>query len=1274
MVARLTEAGVRCQALTVSHAFHSPMMEPIRSAFEAHAAALHVARPRIRIISNLTGRPVTGDDYASPAYWSRHLREPVRFADGLRALHALGHSVFVEIGPAPTLLGMGARCLPEGAATWLPSLRRGQGDWSSLLGSLAALFAQGASVDWKGFDRDYPRRRLSLPTYPFQRTRYWVETNGPSDGQQGRARVVPAGAADGPLPEELARLDRWLYDIEWTPRAREEAASWLPGLDALVSRLSASVQVLRREYGLDGYGVLLPELDRLCAAYMARGLEGLGAGLRPFQRISVDTMAAQLGVIGRHHRLLRRILQILEEEGLLRGEGSGWTVRAALPTAAPDAAALVTRFPEWRPQIEMSARCGARLGDVLRGLCDPLQLLFPDGSLDDAERFYAESPFARVYNALVAETVAAAARALPAGRTLRVLEIGAGTGGTTAAVVAELRASAADYVFTDVSPVFTSRASEKFRGYPFVRTAVLDIERDPAAQGMAGARFDVVLAANVFHATADLRRTLRHVRQLLAPEGMLVLIEATRPQRFGDLTVGLTDGWWRFADTDLRPGYALLSGERWASLLREEGFTDVSLVPEAHGDPGVLVHQALVLARAPGVPATTAVPRARWVVLCDESGVGAQLGELLESSGDECVLVYRDTAHECLPVHTETNGAGTNGQPGPAPAGRRLVDPARPESLQQLVEELAASDTPCRGIVHLWSLDAPTALDDLDEATLLPTVGGALHVAQALAASAPGAGEIPRLWLVTRGAQPAGEPGRLAVAQAPVWGLGAVIALEHPELRCARLDLDPRAALAEAVATLHAELRADDHEDQIAIRDGSRYVARLRRAGASASVATSESTGPTGDGADRTAPKGAPAGHENALRIRPDGAYLITGGMGGLGLRTARWLVEQGARHLVLLGRRPPMADALEAIGELEAEGARVLVELCDVARRDDVARVLERVAAELPPLRGVVHAAGVLDDGVLIQQQWKRFAAVLRPKAMGAANLDALTAALDLDLFVLFSSGASMLGSAGQSNHAAANAFLDALAHDRRARGASAISINWGPWREIGAAANADLGVRMVSHGMGLMTPREGVLALHTIVRRAPVQVGVLPIDWPVFIGQFGVGKEPALLAGFRREALVARDHNGHASPRTLEPELRARLAEAAPSQRRGLLVTDVVDNIARILRLADAEVIDLDQPLIELGIDSLMALELRNTLVRTSGCPLPATLLFDCPTPRAIARLLADKLLDFAESPVADHEAEPRTLATIEECSEEELSLMLSQKLDVLSGGLTR
>ena len=378
--------------------------------------------------------------------------------------------------------------------------------------------------------------------------------------------------------------------------------------------------------------------------------------------------------------------------------------------------------------------------------------------------------------------------------------------------------------------------------------------------------------------------------------------------------------------------------------------------------------------------------------------------------------------------------------------------------------------------------------------------------------------------------------------------------------------------------------------------------------------------------------------------------------------------MQQGARHLVLIGRREASPEAREAIRELEAAGARVVVEQVDVARRAELAGLLERVAGGLPPLRGVLHAAGVLDDGVLAHQRWDRFARVLAPKVLGTANLEALTEPLPLDLFVLFSSGASMIGSAGQGNHAAANAYLDAVAHDRRARGRPGISINWGPWAGIGAAASAELGARILARGMGAMSPEQGIHALAAILRGRPVQIGVLPIAWPSLLGQLGAGKEPPLFAELRSEVAGAPATDGGPAP-PAETALQTRLGQVPPDHRPGVLLSHVVATVARVLRVGDPDSLDLERPLSELGLDSLMALELRNALSRTAGCPLPATLLFDCPTPSALARALGERLL--GESPRASVPAPP-VAGAIDECSEAELAALLAQKLDELAGGI--
>ena len=209
------------------------------------------------------------------------------------------------------------------------------------------------------------------------------------------------------------------------------------------------------------------------------------------------------------------------------------------------------------------------------------------------------------------------------------------------------------------------------------------------------------------------------------------------------------------------------------------------------------------------------------------------------------------------------------------------------------------------------------------------------------------------------------------------------------------------------------------------------------------------------------------------LNFDAEATYLITGGLGGLGRAVATWLVEQGARHLVLMGRSAPSASAQQTLDALRKAGAHVVVARGDVARADDVASVIESIRMSMPPLRGVVHAAGVLDDGIVAHLDQRRLRDVMAPKVDGAWNLHALTRDVDLDFFVLFSSAASVLGSPGQAHYAAANSFLDALAWHRRAEGRSALSINWGPWAEVGLVNRPEQVRHLSRHGIEPMSVR---------------------------------------------------------------------------------------------------------------------------------------------------------------------------------------------------------
>jgi NADPH:quinone reductase-like Zn-dependent oxidoreductase/acyl carrier protein len=364
---------------------------------------------------------------------------------------------------------------------------------------------------------------------------------------------------------------------------------------------------------------------------------------------------------------------------------------------------------------------------------------------------------------------------------------------------------------------------------------------------------------------------------------------------------------------------------------------------------------------------------------------------------------------------------------------------------------------------------------------------------------------------------------------------------------------------------------------------------------------------------------------DDRLKLNSDGTYLITGGLGALGLGVARWLAERGARNLVLVGRRGVSGGAADAIKAIEETGARVTVVSGDVSRQEDVRAIVSLAGSSLPPLRGVIHSAGVLDDGVLLEQNPARFKSVFEPKVQGAWNLHRVTEGLPLDFFVLFSSMASVLGSPGQSNYAAANAFLDALAHYRRSHGLACISIDWGPW-DTGMWSDtvSKQGRRSAIKGIGMISSDEGFECLERLMAGDRVQVAVMPVDWRQMLQQFA-GSPPAVLSDLAQES-ASSVRPGDAVTR--DSRLLERIANALPSERADLINGFVTAQVLKVLGLDSSRPLDPRQPLNELGLDSLMAVELRNALAGRLDLTLPATLLFDYPSPRALVEFLTRQL----------------------------------------------
>jgi NADPH:quinone reductase-like Zn-dependent oxidoreductase/acyl carrier protein len=400
------------------------------------------------------------------------------------------------------------------------------------------------------------------------------------------------------------------------------------------------------------------------------------------------------------------------------------------------------------------------------------------------------------------------------------------------------------------------------------------------------------------------------------------------------------------------------------------------------------------------------------------------------------------------------------------------------------------------------------------------------------------------------------------------------------------------------------------------------------------------------------------------------GSYLVTGGLGALGLEVARWLAAQGAPALALLGRGEPSADAAAVVDELRRGGTRVLVARADVADAAQLGRALEAVDAELPPLAGVVHAAGILDDGILIQQDATRFGSVMAPKVAGAWNLHAATAARPLQHFVLFSSVAALLGIPGQGNYAAGNAFLDALAAQRRRLGLPGCSIAWGPWSEVGlAAARSDRGQRLALQGLESLRPADGIEALALLLEARPPQVAVMPFDAARW-GESLPAAAAAPLFERLRSAAGAPGQAGLGRPAGIREAL---LAVEPGRRRRSLLESHLQDRVAQVLRLT-ASRIERNKPLRTLGLDSLMALELRNRLEADLGLTLPATLVWNYPSVALLAPHLATRLQIPLDGPVEPESPPPaapadggeldRLLEEIQELSPEEARRLLTEE----------
>ena len=641
----------------------------------------------------------------------------------------------------------------------------------------------------------------------------------------------------------------------------------------------------------------------------------------------------------------------------------------------------------------------------------------------------------------------------------------------------------------------------------------------------------------------------------------------------------------------------------------------------------------------------------RWLIFADGGGVASALAGVLQSRGEDCVLAFAGNSFQVQ-----------------AP-GRFCASPNNPEDIKQLLRAALKPEFKCRGIIYLWGLDS-RALDSIGSpaSSYALSCDAVLHLLQSLKQMDA---EMkwkakPRIWLVTRGAQAvcSTDSRALSLQQTPLWGLGRVLALEQPDLLGGLVDLPPIGEIDDAPTWLAEELCREilnsDGEDQVALRKDSSYGVRLSRSRSGALK-------------------------KRELTVVADATYLVTGGLGGLGLHLAQWLVEQGGRHLVLTGRTGlPGRSAWESIGPdtelgkriaavraLEKDGAEILIVKADVADEQEMSELWKKLEQQPYPLRGIIHAAGVANPRSLAEMTPNEAHKTMRPKINGAWLLHQLVQCGDsasrLDFFVLFSSAASQLGAQDMGAYAAANHFLDALAHYRRARGLPALCVNWGWWDSPGLVSDQTAAIFRRA-GLKTLPPKQALNALAYLLETDVTQATVANIDWNSFRSVFEAKKKRPLLEYITIERHIQSETE--TGPKENAHTLLSHIQEAPSAEKRHLLHDYILAQVATILGFKSAEGVNPRQGFFKMGMDSMMTVQLRNRLETSLSCALPPTVAFEYPTVESLTDFIADdviKLNGNAGASIAPVREELQPISEPEEeLSEDDLADLLTRKLE--------
>lgn len=1433
LAAKLEAAGERFERLDASRAFHSPLMDPMLDAFRKVAETVTFHAPRVGFVSTLEARSLhgTGCSLPTPEYWVRHVRESVRFHDGMHALAAESCDAFIEIGPAPHLLGLARRFLKDDSLRWMPSMRPGKDPWSTFLQAVADLYMAGGAIDWARANRGLPGQRIEIPTYPYQTQRHWLEPKEALTSEHPLALPLLGE------PVDSARLaaDEVLY----------------------VERHRASDPVMDHRVGKQ---TLFPGAGFLSLAASIAHAAGMATadGTVTIERLKISS-ACPIGPEG--VRIETRLESGVDEDGRQtivmhsakfaspQGEGHPWREHARAlavdpqrdqnpvdwnalqPAALADPQDVSTADlyehlrslglnygPEYQAVQAMRFESGRAQAEVRAsgrsaGLIDPALL---DGCFQITTYAVSKDQFHSPMLPLGIDRVTWRAGALKPGETVTATAECVQSRGRVAALNVVVQNADGQVVgwIEGLRLLVTDRATllaigDPLAGLAFVRRFVPKVA---AKASRVNTRVIWLLGDDVLR--------LELAATLLAERGAEVrtfaIDRAPGAQDAGFDWTAIEQALQTETPTDWVDLAWISDEERGLSIDKIKGATERVLqaakcLRSARPRFWFVTRGAAFQVVDPsgaaiwGLARTAALeePGLRWTTIDLDplrTNLADALGEVLGDSAEREVA-FREGQRHVARLESGATQPGTRLALPDAPSYRLAIQeygsldrlglvaatpPALlPNEIQIAVEAAALNFKDVLFTLGMLKeltgihrgLDQPLGLECAGRVVAVGSaVGDAFAIGDAVMCSAPGsmashvnvsaelavrvpaelsmaqAASLPSVWMTVLYSL-----DRIAKLQAGEWvlihaaagGVGQA-AIQFAKQRGARIiatasqgkwatlkrqgiefifnsrDTDYTAGVLEVTngrgVDVVLDSMASDHVAASlgALAQGGRFVELGKLGVWSAEQMRSERPDVAYDVFDLSDVLAADPGLQRALMhaiqqgfeaqhfeplptrvfdvrealgafrdlaqarnigklvlamprrddapalVRSDASYLVTGGLGALGLHLAKWLGERGAGEVVLGSRSAPDDATQKRLYALRqaAPATEFRTLSLDVADREQVAAAIEGLRL---PLRGVAHAAGALDDGLLSDMTWPRFVHVMRSKWLGAVHLDALTRSHELDFFVLYSSMTAMMGAAGQANYAAANAGLDAFAAWRRAQGRVATSIAWGPWSGGGMATRVGTAEALEGAGVGALGPEVAMAAFARLLETPAhnAAVGMLAIDWPRYLAR----RERTPLF----EALDAKA-SGTASTQAAEArtDWKTVAAGARPARIRQVLTSE----LARVLGFASANDIDTSAPFTDLGIDSLLAVDMRNRLEAGFGFELPVTILFDYANLDALIDYLAAELdarLGTSAQPdaseallgerpdVADEEA--ALLAEIESMTDAEVAALLAR-----------